>query len=238
MSKSTTKQTKMTKMTKPKKPSKLTKPIKHAPFVDPVTTKKFVPAMTPSEVELFKSVVAGTDNYMEFGLGGSTVLAAELGVKRLCGIDSDENWVNGIITAIQGIDNNANTNDIDLNLKCIDIGKTGAWGRPVDKKGIKQWPDYPNSIKQFVTNQPFDVILVDGRFRVACALKSFEYLSDDGLLMIHDFERTEYHVVLDYYDIVEQKERLVVLTKKAKAKTNVGAKKLEETFLKYVNDFR
>ena len=37
----------------------------------------------------------------------------------------------------------------------------------------------------------FDLVLVDGRFRVACALKVWERLKPGAILMIHDFHTKE-----------------------------------------------
>ena len=37
----------------------------------------------------------------------------------------------------------------------------------------------------------FDLVLVDGRFRVACALKVWERLKPGAILMIHDFHTEE-----------------------------------------------
>ena len=41
------------------------------------------PAMRPGEIELFKSVMRCATKYVEFGSGGSTVLAHSMGARRL-----------------------------------------------------------------------------------------------------------------------------------------------------------
>lgn len=40
---------------------------------------------------------------------------------------------------------------------------------------------------------PFDFILVDGRARVACMEKALELVADDGVVCLHDANRTYYH---------------------------------------------
>lgn len=40
---------------------------------------------------------------------------------------------------------------------------------------------------------PFDFILVDGRARVACLDKAVELVADDGVVCLHDANRTYYH---------------------------------------------
>jgi hypothetical protein len=59
--------------------------------------------------------------------------------------------------------------------------------------------------------------MIDGRFRVACCLKCFEVINDDCYIIFDDFlNRKKYHVVLNYYDIIEKTEdkRMVILQKK------------------------
>ncbi len=61
------------------------------------------------------------------------------------------------------------------------------------------------------------MILIDGRFRVACCLKCFDIIRSDCLIVFDDFlDRPQYHVVLDYYDVVEKTtdNRMVILRKK------------------------
>lgn len=63
-----------------------------------------------------------------------------------------------------------------------------------------------------------DLILIDGRFRVACCLKVFKQINKECFIAFDDFlDRKVYHIVLDYYDIIEKTENnsLVILRKKA-----------------------
>ena len=66
--------------------------------------------------------------------------------------------------------------------------------------------------------QQIDTVMIDGRFRVACCLKCFDIIGKDCLVIFDDFlDRPHYHVVLDYYDVIDQTtdNRMVVLRKKA-----------------------
>jgi len=63
----------------------------------------------------------------------------------------------------------------------------------------------------------YDVILVDGRYRAACALKALSYINERSVLFIHDFFGREgfgYFRVLEYYDIIGYARSLVILRKK------------------------
>ena len=62
-----------------------------------------------------------------------------------------------------------------------------------------------------------DLVMIDGRFRVACCLKCFEVINDDCYIIFDDFlHRKKYHIILVYYEIVEKTEdkRMVILRKK------------------------
>ena len=63
-----------------------------------------------------------------------------------------------------------------------------------------------------------DLVFIDGRFRVACCLKCHGIMKENCLIAFDDFlNRTQYHEVLNYFDIVEQTQdkRMVILKKKA-----------------------
>ena len=54
-----------------------------------------------------------------------------------------------------------------------------------------------SDLRDYVENPadkgPFDFILVDGRARVACMDKAFDLIADDGVVVLHDANRTYYH---------------------------------------------
>lgn len=57
--------------------------------------------------------------------------------------------------------------------------------------------------------------LIDRRFRVACGLKAFNVLTDDSYLIVDDYlPRRQYHILNNYYDIIEKGNVMVVMKKK------------------------
>jgi len=50
--------------------------------------------------------------------------------------------------------------------------------------------DYPNDIA------PFDFILIDGRSRIACIKRAFEWITEKGIVVLHDSNREYYHPAL------------------------------------------
>ena len=62
------------------------------------------------------------------------------------------------------------------------------------------------------SSSPFDVVLVDGRFRTACALQAWFVSANSTVVIIHDWtDRRQYYIVLDYFDVVEQVDSMIVL---------------------------
>jgi hypothetical protein len=88
-----------------------------------------------------------------------------------------------------------------------------SWGYPgknCNSEDMKKYSDIKVPAKT-------DMVLIDGRFRVACSLKLFGQVSNDCVIAFDDFlDRKHYHIILDYYDIIEKTENnsLVILRKK------------------------
>ena len=81
-----------------------------------------------------------------------------------------------------------------------------------------QWIPFINNIAAFLDKENIDFLLIDGRFRVACCLKSFECLRNSSKICFDDFlNRKNYHVVLDYFEIIEHTSDncMVILQKKS-----------------------
>ena len=59
-----------------------------------------------------------------------------------------------------------------------------------------------------------DVILIDGRFRVACALDIFNKIKEDTIILIHEFFRPQYLIIEKYYDYIYHWDTLYMFKKK------------------------
>lgn len=80
----------------------------------------------------------------------------------------------------------------------INIGKTKEWGYPVDKELASNWPNYCIAPwHKIIDNNQFpDVILIDGRFRVACFLISLLLAKAETVILFDDYvDRPHYHIV-------------------------------------------
>tara|TARA_Y200000002_G_scaffold271729_1_gene226229 strand:+ start:10361 stop:11149 length:789 start_codon:yes stop_codon:yes gene_type:complete len=104
---------------------------------------------------------------------------------------------------------------------------------PEDKNILKKYVDYSSVITKY-QDINFDLILIDGRCRVASALTCHNIIDENCIVLIDDFiDRKCYHMaVLDYYDIIEKGERMIALKKKTNKKLSL------EELEKYKYDIR
>ncbi|TWG99876.1 hypothetical protein L598_001200000080 [Mesorhizobium sp. J18] len=153
--------------------------------------------MSKDEIALLSNFMRKSDHYFEFGMGGSTCLAAELVAKSVSAIDSSIEWV-------QKVREKIGESPKDITLTHVDIGPIGAWGSPKGSSSKHLFPAYSDTIKQ--QRRDINLCLVDGRFRVACFLKALAYLDSDAVLAMHDYR------VRDYYHVVEEFARPIAAT--------------------------
>lgn len=158
------------------------------------------PFMSAAERRLFKQSLENATRYFEFGSGGSTVWAVQQGLV-VEGVESDARWVNALKQRLGPA----------CRVETVDIGPTGDWGYPTSASSIDKFPDYSRAIHQHEI--AFDLILVDGRFRVACILAAIQHIvrwhnePQNARLFIHDFwNRQQYHTVLEFLEPVERVE--------------------------------
>jgi hypothetical protein len=162
----------------------------------------------------------------EFGVGESTYVAAEVGVPRYVGVDSDIKWVE---MARQ------NAAQDHFRFYVADIGETLKWGFP-RKRVRKIKLDYQLGALE-MEKEPFDVYMIDGRYRMACALASFMHAISRGADMatvkvaIHDYQnaRRGYGAVRKVANVVNNTKKLHVF----KLKSNVTEEVLFQMWQTY-----
>ena len=160
---------------------------------------------------LLQDVYLQADSVFEFGLGESSRLAVATRVPRFSGTDSDAMYVGSVRAA----------SPLHYRFSFADIGPTVEWGYPAEWTG-KRVLTY--ELGPLATElEPFDVYLIDGRFRVACVAVSVLHAAaggrTDSIFLLHDYADREnrYGEVLKITDKVAQADggRLIVLRRKA-----------------------
>jgi hypothetical protein len=119
--------------------------------------------LPPAEAEAVCEAYAAARVILEYGSGGSTVVAAQVPGARVFSVESDADWVKMMAEWFA-----ANPAKANLTLHYADIGPTKAWGMPVNNRSVGKWPGYPNSVWDLADFEQPDTVLIDGRFRLAC----------------------------------------------------------------------
>jgi hypothetical protein len=162
---------------------------------------------------MFEKYLHKATNYFEYGSGGSTYQAAILpNIKHVYSIESDKKWLDKLQQQLKG---NSKITYIYVDLK----SKPNNWGYPGQGSNEEDWKKYSSQFEQIddTKRKQVDILLIDGRFRVACCLKCFEAISSNCIISFDDFlNRPKYHVVLDFFDIIDytRNNRMVMLRRK------------------------
>jgi hypothetical protein len=165
--------------------------------------------LVPEDREMLGRIYGNASSVFEFGLGESTYIANHVGVSRYTGIDSDPTWINMV----------RNNVSASYRFYFADIGMTGKWGYP--KRALKKAAYNYQVVPLLGEPQPFDVYMVDGRFRVGCLIMSFLHASSSSsrrneeivtthhlltsspTVLVHDCRRQSYRVADHLLDLVE-----------------------------------
>jgi hypothetical protein len=154
--------------------------------------------MKKDEEEMFVSAVLGVVFYFEWGAGGSTFRACKNGAGKVVSVESQKMWIEEV-KQYEAVKIHP-----DITFHHIDIN-AGNMGRPENNNKKDNFPTYSAVIDKY---DDIDVVLVDGRFRLACACKAV--INGVQSILIHDFtSRTHYHDILPYVEIVSQTGTLV-----------------------------
>jgi hypothetical protein len=153
------------------------------------------PHFEQSGLAFFLGRIRQSSCYLEYGCGGSTLLAARSESKpAIISVDSDPDWAERI--SLECAKEGATTH-----IQHCDVGQVGSWGTPIDTRHYMKFPGYmatPWNIARELGLFP-DTVLIDGRFRVASFLFSL-INAQPGCVIIFDdyFNRPEYSVVEKY----------------------------------------
>lgn len=125
---------------------------------------------------------------LEYGSGGSTKIGSQMPGKYIMSVESDRDWARELRSEIAASDPKS-----PVSVYHVDIGATAAWGRVVDESGWRQYHRYPNAI----WDEPFfrhpDLILIDGRFRVACLMTALLRIQRPVRVLFDDYvDRPKY----------------------------------------------
>lgn len=167
--------------------------------------------MSDAEVRMLKRALKESTIYLEYGAGGSTRLTLDFAnVSSIMSVESDSGFVDELIAKDPKMASAVEAGRLRFML--VDIGPTGSWGTPRDKSKEHLWPNY--ALCPFLHGHRPDLVLVDGRFRVASALVSAIELPEAKIL-IHDYGvRPNYWVLERFLEVQERADSLVACRRK------------------------
>lgn len=143
-----------------------------------------LPFMDEAGIARFRQEVGQAKAYVEFGSGGSTVYVDRAGLPAVS-VENDPYYARTVASRLSGG---------RVRQRVIPMGLTQAWGVPLFPRAARAQA----YVAAPWNEQPFpDLILVDGRYRVACALESARRAFAAGVqatLMFDDYApRAHYH---------------------------------------------
>jgi hypothetical protein len=89
--------------------------------------------------------------------------------------------------------------------------------RRLDVQGpsLSQEDQYPSySSYPFFIGMEFDVVFIDGRRRAECALTAAQIVTDEGIVIVHDWRRSRYAVMRALFETLLEGEQFLVLRPK------------------------
>lgn len=192
------------------------------------------PSFDAEGLAAFKKAIAGVRTYLEYGAGGSTVLASRF-VRSLFSVESDARFLHAVEQKVHAIGSLSENHFLHAN-----IGLTEFWGKPAftnySAGRLRRWSRYPQSPWKFMEAAGVipDLILIDGRFRVACMLESLIHLNGQSTLICFDdyFDRDSYSIVERFADMVDRAGRMAIF----RNKTTMDLQACHEVLREYYGD--
>jgi hypothetical protein len=166
---------------------------------------KCEPHFINEELTAFLSLLTNDTIFFETGSGCSSIIAKYYAKKTYAVEGCKKYYEIGVQNGLKDI-------LIFKNLKPDDP----TWSYPGNKSNLNDWKNYFQSYKK---EYNADVILIDGRFKLATALDIFDKIRDDTIILLHEYyNRPFYFVIEEYYNYVYHWGSLYSFVKKKNIK--------------------
>jgi UDP-glucose 4,6-dehydratase len=132
------------------------------------------PHLTQKDKMMFYKYLDNCKYYFEFGSGGSTYKAFNTKkIEKIYSVESDKSWYDII--------NKINKNNKESYLLLVDLEcEKNTFGHPGKNSKREDWKRYSDTIINIgnENSKKIDLVMIDGRFRVACCLKCFDVINN------------------------------------------------------------
>ena len=159
------------------------------------------PHLTEYELGAFLSFLTKDTVYFETGSGCSSIIAKKYS-KKSYAVEGCKTWYD------KGVENGLKDNLIFKDLKPDDPN----WSYPGRSSTLDDWKNY---FQAYDKSYNADIILIDGRFKIATAMDIFDKIREDTIVFIHEYpHRPSYFILENYYQFIYIWDRLAAFVKK------------------------
>jgi hypothetical protein len=135
------------------------------------------PHFAQEDIETVTKLLDPDRTVIEYGSGSSTFYLAARS-SRVASVDSSKNYVSAVREEAR------RRNLTNIHVSMVDIGPVRDWGWPIDqyptKANIAKWKRYLSAPWENIGQQKVGLVVVDGRFRAACAAYAMARLLERG----------------------------------------------------------
>ena len=183
------------------------------------------PSLFDGDSGLFEEAIDGCEHYAEYGCGSSTKWVMENTSCETLSVDSSSEWIDFVRAEYP--------NETRLQMIHVDIGELVDWGKPRDYSMRHCFRQYRDAVWDHVSSdfRP-TTLLIDGRMRVACFLKSLRELGEGAKIVFDDYvHRPRYHVVEEFLkpDKISRRQALFIVPNR----DSIDIPKLESEYGKF-----
>lgn len=147
------------------------------------------------EFALYRNELGRAECYGEYGVGASTVFAASFPNLKIVAVETDLEWVRAVGGHVGS----------RANISHVDLGPIAGFGRPLSYKRVDNFRQYTEGI--FRQEVSPDLVLVDGRFRVASFFASLLNARPGTRILFDDYQRARYQIVEEVLQPQERTKR-------------------------------
>ena len=152
--------------------------------------------MSEEEIQCLLKYLSKSRVYLEFGSGHSTLLASQFKGLKVISLKTDQTYIQYLKLEIEKRGSQAQIDFVHL-----DIGPVAEWGWPIDTQNTSRFANYILGTINQAHNKTLipDLILIDGRFRIASFLACC--LTSPGAVILFDdyLDRDNYHIVERFF---------------------------------------
>ena len=145
------------------------------------------PHLFDGSSSLFIEALHGVKVYGEYGVGLSTLHVLSETDAQVVSVESDPYWSNEVQREAGSPDR--------LDVRVVDVGPVGLFGTPLSYRRRHVFPEYARALWRERTD--FDLVLIDGRFRIACFAESYIHARAGTLVVFDDYVEREYYKIVE-----------------------------------------